>query len=154
MAEHERDVDLHPRRMAEIETELEDLRTAERVFAKLTQENGEVDADRLSAATAAAGSYGKPAGIPSVPDMIEEALEHGRDMGAAGLRPAGLVSYIRGKYWPGAETSDVGPIAWRMWKRGDLRTTTGGYALHKSEPETENDGPISDRFVEGEEEAA
>jgi hypothetical protein len=39
MAEHERDVDLHARRMAEIETELEDLRTAERVFAKLTQEN-------------------------------------------------------------------------------------------------------------------
>ena len=63
---------------------------------------------------------GKPPGTPPMPEMIEEALAHSHSRGAPGLPPSGLVSDIRGRYWPEVEVTSVGPIAWRMWKRGQI----------------------------------
>jgi hypothetical protein len=62
--------------------------------------------------------------------MILEALRHGHSLGASGLDPAGLLSYIRGRYWPNAPTQAVGPIAWRMWKKdGTLEKHGSLYAI-------------------------
>jgi hypothetical protein len=62
----------------------------------------------------------KPNGIPTVPEMIIEAIKDANNSGNPGLGPRGLKSYIRGRYWPGMPDRVPGPIAWRMWKRGEL----------------------------------
>ena len=44
--------------------------------------------------------------------------------------------YVRGKWWPSAESNAVGPIAWRMAENGHLeRLKRGEYALPKQERE-------------------
>lgn len=86
-----------------------------------------------------APSSGKPDDIPPVSEMIEEALAHAHELGRHGLRPAEMLSYIQGKYWPTAYwptagPTDVGPIAWRMWHRSRLaRYKDGTYGLPEEE---------------------
>ena len=75
---------------------------------------------------------GKPPKTPPMTEMIIEALEHASRLGAPGLKPAAVLSYIRGKWWPGAEIKNVGPIVWRMQQRGVLvRRDDGLYALSR-----------------------
>lgn len=62
----------------------------------------------------------KPLGTPPVTEMIAEALAVAHSAGSPGLSPSGVLSWIRQKYWPAAEVANIGPIAWRMWKRGKL----------------------------------
>lgn len=114
----------HERALGALEDELEELVVAERVFSKLT------GAGATQQKKPEARASGKPEGLPAVSEMIKEALEHAVSVGAAGLKPAGLLSYIRGKYWPAAESKDVGPIAWRMWQNDQLEHfESGEYAL-------------------------
>jgi Fe-S-cluster formation regulator IscX/YfhJ len=87
------------------------------------------------------GSKGKkPEGLPSIPDMILEAIRHAYSLGATGLDPAGLNSYVRGRYWPTVPGNIVGPTAWRMWKRGELMKDGPIYSL-PTEPEQRNGEP-------------
>ncbi len=124
-AEHQR----HERALGALEDELEELVIAERVFSKLTGGNAAREKESSESRTS-----GKPAGLPAVPEMIKEALAHAVTVGANGLKPSGLLSYIRGKYWPAAESKDVGPIAWRMWQNDQLEHyESGEYALPEDE---------------------
>jgi hypothetical protein len=114
-----------------LEDELEELVIAERVFSRLsagTPARAEKNDDGDAAHS------GKPEGLPSMTDMIKEALAHGVSVGAEQMKPAALLSYIRGKYWPGAASRDVGPIAWRMWQNDQLeKYESGDYSLLEDE---------------------
>ena len=133
--------------MAEIQQELEaltkednELAIAERVLIRLSLKSGAEEAaeqvtGEVSAAAEKEPSGGKPAGLPPVPDMILEALRHAFTHGAPGLEPNGILSYIKGRYWPEATTNKVGPIAWRMWKHDQLDKRGSIYRLPKEERE-------------------
>jgi hypothetical protein len=109
--------DEHASRITALENEANELAIAERVFVKLTK--GDTSAES-QAEDQTSESTGKPEGTPSVPDMILEALNHAHGFGRTRLRPAEMLSYIRGKWWPSAEGNAVSSIAWRMWQRGQL----------------------------------
>jgi hypothetical protein len=127
-AEIDNEQQRHQHALGALEDELEELLIAERVFSKLT---GAGAAQQKKPET---HTSGKPDGLPAVAEMIKEALAHAVSVGASGLKPAGLLSYIRGKYWPTAESKDVGPIAWRMWQNDQLEHfNTGEYALPDAE---------------------
>jgi hypothetical protein len=131
--------------ISDLEAKRSELDLAERVFAELAlegderhQQEPEFDISRASAGQRAdtdepirngEDHLYKPDGIPTVPEMILEAIRHANNMGARGLDPTGLRSYIRGRYWPGMPATATGPIAWRMWKRGDLKKERGLYTL-------------------------
>jgi hypothetical protein len=116
--------------VAVLEDELQELKVAERVFSKLTQGSAP---DKKGSSKDHPAS-GKPADLPAVSQMIKDALQHAVMAGGRGMKPAALLSYIRGTYWNGAQSKDVGSIAWRMWKNGQLeKSTSGVYALLKPE---------------------
>jgi|SRR5580700_496780 hypothetical protein len=134
-AEMQAEVQRHQSTLRTLEDELEDLIVAERVFSKLSGSGkGAKAADEE---TDTEPSSGKPPGLPAMPEMIREALVHAVSIGAVnGLKPAAILSYVRGKYWAGAASKDVGPIAWRMWQNDQLEKYEGGeYALLDSELE-------------------
>jgi len=125
----------HEKVVAGLQTELEELTIAERVFVKLSSEG--------NAASQQETPVGKPEGLPAVSEMIKEALSHHLKLGSPGLAPAGMLSYIRGKWWPEATSNDVGPVAWRMEQNGSLeRLETGEYAL----PEKAERPTVTDRI--------
>jgi hypothetical protein len=62
----------------------------------------------------------KPSGIPTAPEMIIEALTAAAERGMAGMTPFDLLGYVKQKYGPDANNSDVGSTAWRLWKDGRL----------------------------------
>jgi hypothetical protein len=99
-----------------------DFEAAERVWLQFSPEadNGVVRGPTTEEVRPITSMRTKPAGLPPVPDMIIEALTNATAAGAPGLTPSGLLSYVRGKYWPEAQTNDVGTTAWRMWKDGRL----------------------------------
>lgn len=113
-------------RIATLESELDELDRAAAVLDRLARESGIAPHNNAATlfeppanATSDALSP-KPPGTPTMTDMILEALERAHKAGADGLQPAGLVDYIRKRYWPDVQVANVGPIAWRMWKRSQL----------------------------------
>jgi hypothetical protein len=134
-----------------LEAKLAELEIAERVFAELSLESDETVtiagvstnvtdphrsneqerpiADEIVQLHRSGSKGNKPEGLPSIPDMILEAIRHTHGLGAPGLNPAGLISFIRGRYWPNAPANVVGPTAWRMWKRGELAKDGAIYSL-------------------------
>ena len=99
----------------DLKAELPDLAAAERVIQRLSGQGanqpGVADAD---AATS------KPAGTPTIPVMIIDALKDARNRGLAGLKPKTMTAYIAKRWWPNVPSVAISPIAWRMAKRGDL----------------------------------
>ena len=75
---------------------------------------------------------GKPPNTPAIPVMIIEALGFADLMGENGLTPRGMTDYISRKWWPDVSVSSIGPIAWRMWKRGQLAKDDSVYSLPRS----------------------
>ena len=110
-----------------LEAELLELVTAERVFQRLTGIQTEEEETEA----------GKPDNIPSMPEMIISALEEVMRSGSQGLQPAGIASFIRAKWWPEVQINNVGPIAWRMWKRNQLRKDGPIYALPNEKAPTQ-----------------
>ena len=112
--------------LAEMEKELVELDTAERVISRLT------DAKRSPSSTTdereqEAASGEKPEGIPTMPEMITEALTAvGR---GHGLKPKDIRNWIARTYWGGVRGENVSSILWRMWKRGDLKKRASHYRL-------------------------
>jgi hypothetical protein len=126
------DIEAHHKALATLETENNELEIAERVFSKLSL--GGNSRNNGDASKSASSASGKPAGLPAVSEMIKEALAHAVTLRARGMKPAAMLSYIRGKWWPAAQSKDVGPIAWRMWQDDQLeKSKEGVYALLKSE---------------------
>jgi hypothetical protein len=126
-----------------LEAKRAELDVAEHVFAEIALEDGEGNRQSTKEEAAsnethdAAGTgngydnndHFKPEGLPFMTAMIIEAIRHANSLGAQGLDPAGLRSYIRGRYWPTVPATAVGPIAWRMWKREELTKRGELYSL-------------------------
>ena len=74
----------------------------------------------------------KPGGTPTVPQMIKEALLTAAIEDKEGLAPREMADYIRKKYWPHAKGERISPIAWRMWKSGELLKDGETYRLPAS----------------------
>ena len=106
--------------------ELKDLDIAERVFARLygpAESEAEEEGDASQTEDA---KNRKPAGLPTVKQMIFELLAEARNANKPGLTPTDLTDLIQLKWWPGATSVIVGPGAWRLWKAGKLEKDEGG----------------------------
>ncbi len=71
----------------------------------------------------------KPEGVPLMPEIIIEALNHALSKGIAGLKVSELVGFVRDRYWPEAPAGSVGPVAWKMSKTGELKNANSVYSL-------------------------
>jgi hypothetical protein len=119
-----------------LESQERDLETAERVLVALDAEQGPEAAQEAAADTVqAAETVGKPEGIPTMPEMIIEALKDARVKGARGLEPKDMAAFIAAKWWPGVPINAVGPIAWRMYSRAKLTKRQSRYFLPKASEE-------------------
>jgi len=119
------------KKIVALKAEAKELDIAERVFSRLSQ-----DGDSGDSTANGAWGEGKPEGLPPVSDMIREALAYAAIQNGVGLKPSGILGYVRGKWWPGAQSNDVGPIAWRMWQNDQIeKYQDGEYALLKADRE-------------------
>ncbi|MCW5696619.1 MAG: hypothetical protein KIS96_07770 [Bauldia sp.] len=76
----------------------------------------------------------KPEGTPTVPQMITLLLRDAVREGKDGMSPTDLLEGVQVRWWPTAVPTDVGPAAWRMCKRGELRSPRKGwYSLPNDE---------------------
>jgi hypothetical protein len=129
--------------LAALENQERDLEITERVLIEL--EEPEQDAADMLAQTARelaanmppAPEYvpandavaGKPEGIPTMPEMIFEALRDAKNRGLKGLEPKDIAAYIAAKWWPGVKINNVGPIAWRLYSKDKLAKRNSKYRL-------------------------
>jgi hypothetical protein len=73
-----------------------------------------------------APSASKPQGLPSVPEMILQALVDAAD----GLRPRDITQTIRREWWPGMPGDRVLTTAFRMAREGRLAKDGNRYKLN------------------------
>jgi hypothetical protein len=118
-----------------LEAQERDLEVAERVLAALEEDTEPVAAPEEAAPTAAE-STGKPEGIPTMPEMIFEALKDAKARGLKGLEPKDITAFIAGKWWPDVKINNVGPIAWRLYKSERLAKRQSKYRLPDEWAET------------------
>jgi hypothetical protein len=118
-----------------LKAEAKELDIAERVFSRLSLNDADVSTNNNSKKSKQAPpDNGKPDGLPAVSEMIKEALAYAVIQGGYGLKPAGILAYVRGKWWPEAQSNDVGPIAWRMWQNDQIdKLQDGEYGLIDAE---------------------
>jgi hypothetical protein len=156
LKDKQRDIDEQMARLkgmlAELEVQASELKIAERVLASLSTDDDEEDEGPttiVSAVGSAAGSghaqavgvaaingngeaeHGtarKPDGIPTMPEMIQAALENNAATGR-GLEPKQMTEYIDKRWWKGVPSNAVGPIAWRMYMRHELNKRGKRYYL-------------------------
>ena len=129
-------------RIAVLEAEAEKLRETENILRSLHGidqvpvasanvigefTNPDLQADQASAQVEASAAKAKPVGTLPMSEMVLEALAEAHRLGYTGLNPSAMTTYVREHYWPGVEVASVGPIAWRMWKRGFLRKEGPSY---------------------------
>lgn len=93
------------------------------------------------------GALGKPADTPTMPEMIVVALNEARFAGLPGLTPKELASAIANRWWPGVTSTEVGPIAWRIAKRGQIEKVGKLYRA----PEPDANGIVKVSPPEGDE---
>lgn len=99
----------------ELLAEVKDLTIAEKVLMRLSPNADESDEEIERTPS---GAPVKPAGIPTMPEMIVDALRSTTN--PFGLSPKDIMEFIAAKYWPDVRSELVGPIAWRMAKEGRL----------------------------------
>jgi hypothetical protein len=127
--------------LAALEAQERDLVVAERVLAALDAESDdpelalEPEPEVTLTATDLVGG-GKPEGIPTMPDMIFEALKDARTRGLKGLEPKDITAFIAAKWWPDVKINNVGPIAWRLYKNERLSKRQSKYRLPDESAET------------------
>jgi hypothetical protein len=110
-----------------------DYEAAERVWFALGGDEADESAGSSEESTPkAAPPRKKPAGIPPIPEIIIECLAGAANAGLPGLEPNQILEWVRSKYWPNAESTDVGSTAWRMWKGGRLVKDGAVYSLPSS----------------------
>jgi hypothetical protein len=117
-----------------------DLDLTERVISEILIEEGILSADQTEASPPASleilDDDSKPEGVPSVPEMITEAIRYVSKDSGKGIKPVMITAFIRARWWPTVSPEKVSPIAWRMWKRGQLIKDGNTYAL----PRQKRDG--------------
>jgi hypothetical protein len=80
----------------------------------------------IGAAAAAPGRQRhKPAGLPTMAQMVLAVLEREVD----GMRPRDIAQAVRGTWWPDAPPAEVGATAWRLAGQGRLERSGGRYKL-------------------------
>ena len=119
-------------REKELQAELADLDQAERTLARLSGQSG-VATGSEDVSPEAPLARGKPPGTPPVTEMIRMAIATTVSIGGMGAEPRDMVTYIARRWWPDVKTSDVGPIAWRMWTKKQLRKKGSVYMLPENE---------------------
>jgi hypothetical protein len=120
-----------------LEAQERDLETAKRVLTSLEAEVVEaVAAVDITDAAVIKPQPGKPEGIPTMPQMILEALYEAKARGVRGLEPKEIANFIAQKWWPAVTINAVGPIAWRMHKGDRLSKRQSKYSLPKVTDET------------------
>lgn len=156
-------------RIARLKAELPDLAVAERVLMNLVEMEGK-SAAMVSGSFALSGtlkppdpippeppepidpqgSTRKPDGIPTMPDMILTILTDEYAKGVRGLEPREMTNIISHRWYPGVTTDSVGPIAWRMFKRGQLRKDGALYLLPQASAaaDLKNPAPVPARYVD------
>jgi hypothetical protein len=117
--------------LAALEAKAKDLETAERVLASLDLEEETDEAAAQDAASVVTDGITKPSGIPTMPEMIFEALRDAKARGVSGLEPKEIAQFIAGRYWPEVTINSVGPIAWRLYSKAKLSKRNSKYSLPK-----------------------
>jgi hypothetical protein len=115
--------------LAALEAQERDLEVTERVLASLDSEPEPELPPEPEPTPAAIESSGKPEGIPTMPEMIFEALKDARAKGQRGLEPKDIAAFIAAKWWPDVKINNVGPIAWRLHKSDRLAKRQSKYRL-------------------------
>jgi hypothetical protein len=121
--------------------EIEELSVAEKVMTRLEAdnlrdlENRAADLGVIPPPPAPPLENRKPDGIPTVAEMIVTSLTEALGWGVKGQEPRQIADYIAKKWWPDVNTTDVGPIAWRMWKKGQLEKNGSTYLLPRTDSE-------------------
>lgn len=136
--EIEREIESLRTKIEGLEKDLQDLDFAQNVFNRLiggVDETAVVkDIDgRMDELAIAEAEKGKPDGIPTMPEMIKMVLRDAKRENRDGLEPKDIASVIDKRWWPGVPVTSVGPIAWRMWRRGELAKTDSLYSLLKDQ---------------------
>lgn len=131
-----------------LEAEDRELEIAERVFLRFSGDADQKISELVDTVAAAGSDDGKPADIPTFPEMITESLRHAIERGHRGMEPSQMVSYVRQRWWPDVPATSIGPIAWRMWKRGDLIKDGGVYRLPTSSPRGDAGAVAAPAFTE------
>lgn len=123
--------------IAALKIEDQELAVAERVIGRLVSGDVEKGTERLVAdiTPVKTPKGSKPPDIPTVPQMILAVL---RDAASANgkieMAPSEVTSMIGKRWWPDVPVNAIGPIMWRMWKRGELEYGDGRwYSLPKSQ---------------------
>ncbi|ESZ63789.1 hypothetical protein NL532_00665 [Mesorhizobium sp. C120A] len=117
-------------KIARLETEIAELNVTERTVAKLLGIAAPLEIDHILPANIARTP--KPDDLPAMPEMITDALAKYYRQGRRGLTPKEIREEIARAFWPDVPNEAVGPIAWRMFKRGELEKTPDNlYALPK-----------------------
>jgi hypothetical protein len=117
-------------RLSRIDEEVSELMAAEKVWLRL-QDMEHQPPESLPADVASIVDHRrprKPEGIPTMPEMIRFTLKEGEPL-FGGMEPKELTEHISRKWYPGVTTELVGPIAWRMFKRGELSKDGPRYML-------------------------
>ncbi|MEM7058630.1 MAG: hypothetical protein AAF557_13645 [Pseudomonadota bacterium] len=132
---------------AKLEKELADLETAERVIASLTGATG-VASGEADAARSQKASGAKPKGIPTMPEMIGEALLELEKQPSfevmGGVEPKDVKEWIATNYWPDVNGDSIASVMWRLAKEQRIFKTGSLYHLVQVEEETPETGPAKD----------
>ncbi len=113
----------HQEALKALDAEESELTVAERVVRRLSGRifhAGIVESIGVGDAGDAVVQSGKPADTPTTPEMILTVLGEAMLFGMAGMSPKDLTKNIASRWWPGVTTTEIGPIAWRMAKRGQI----------------------------------
>lgn len=108
-------------KIAALQSEQRELEVVERVIIRLKGYAPSVTITDERPPKGKPETAAKPPNTPTIPDMIFEALRvaYIREQ-KIGLGPKAITDYIAEKWWPNVKINAVGPVIWRMWKRGQL----------------------------------
>lgn len=134
-AEIEKEIQECRDRIAALQDELPELDVAARVISRLGRQEPSQTVLEIEDGIPLppVPPHAKPANIPTMPDMIITVLGMPAVSLYGGLEPADIRDLIAKKWWPEVRPDVVGPIAWRMWKRGQLRKNGTKYLLPKND---------------------
>ena len=106
---------------AQRKNEEEELAIAERVLARLagkSDNSSTSEATKIKKVIPATDSAPRPAGIPTVPEMVTELLLEAEQTGKRGLTSSEIVATIDSRWWPGVAVNAIMPTVYRSIAKG------------------------------------
>lgn len=135
-AEIEKEIQQCRDRISALQAELPELEVAAKVISRLSgDDQGQPGVFEIEDGVQVPQipPHSKPANIPTMPEMILDVLTAPSAAIYGGLEPSDIKELIAQKWWPDVRPDVVGPIAWRMWKRGQLEKNGAKYLLPKND---------------------